>query len=77
MLRVVEESFELTRWVDMSSFGWHSGDHHVHAAGCSHYESPDEGVDPEHMWRQGGWGGPRCDLCPQLGAELVSPEAVL
>ncbi len=49
----VEETFELTRWVDMSSFGWHSGDHHVHAAGCSHYESPEEGVDPEHMWRQG------------------------
>ena len=51
--QTVEESFELTRWVDMSSFGWHSGDHHVHAAGCSHYESPEEGVDPEHMWRQG------------------------
>ena len=51
--QTVEETFELTRWVDMSSFGWHSGDHHVHAAGCSHYESPEEGVDPEHMWRQG------------------------
>ena len=51
--RTLEETFELTRWVDMSSFGWHSGDHHVHAAGCSHYESPEEGVDPEHMWRQG------------------------
>ena len=49
----LEETFELTRWIDMSSFGWQSGDHHVHAAGCSHYESPEEGVDPEHMWRQG------------------------
>ena len=48
-----EETFELTRWIDMSSFGWQSGDHHVHAAGCSRYESPEEGVDPEHMWRQG------------------------
>ena len=34
------------------SSGWYSGDHHVHAAGCSHYESPEEGVQPEHMWRQ-------------------------
>ena len=23
----------------MSSFGWQSGDHHVHVAGCSHYAS--------------------------------------
>jgi len=32
--------------------GWYSADHHIHAAGCSHYESPEEGVLPEHMWRQ-------------------------
>ncbi|MDP6372228.1 MAG: CehA/McbA family metallohydrolase [Vicinamibacterales bacterium] len=51
-VEAIEESFQLQRWVDLSSFGWHSGDHHVHAAGCSHYESPEEGVDPEHMWRQ-------------------------
>jgi hypothetical protein len=24
----------------------------LHAAGCSHYESPEEGVKPEDMWRQ-------------------------
>jgi hypothetical protein len=36
----------------MAKFGWYSADHHVHAAGCSHYESPEEGVRPEHMWRQ-------------------------
>ena len=47
-----EASFELKRWVDMASLGWRSADHHVHAAGCSHYESPDEGVRPEHIWRQ-------------------------
>ena len=47
-----EASFELKRWIDMASLGWRSADHHVHAAGCSHYESPDEGVRPEHMWRQ-------------------------
>ncbi len=30
---------------------WFSGDHHVHAAGCGHYESPTEGVKPQDMWR--------------------------
>ncbi len=32
--------------------GWYSGDHHVHAAGCAHYESPTEGVSPADMMRQ-------------------------
>jgi hypothetical protein len=45
-------SFRLERWADLSTLGWHSADHHVHAAGCSHYESPQEGVLPEHMWRE-------------------------
>jgi hypothetical protein len=36
----------------MSKLGWYSADHHVHAAGCSHYESPEEGVPPVQMWRQ-------------------------
>ncbi|MFO0907871.1 MAG: CehA/McbA family metallohydrolase [Isosphaeraceae bacterium] len=30
---------------------WFSGDHHVHAAGCAHYESPTEGVTPGDMMR--------------------------
>jgi hypothetical protein len=47
-----EVSLRLKRWVHMAKLGWYSGDHHVHAAGCSHYESPEEGVQPEHMWRQ-------------------------
>jgi hypothetical protein len=45
------ESFLLKRWVDLAKLGWYSGDHHVHAAGCAHYESPTEGVKPEDMWR--------------------------
>jgi hypothetical protein len=45
-------SFRLKRWINMASLGWYSGDHHVHAAGCSHYESPEEGVRPADMWRQ-------------------------
>ncbi len=45
-------SFELKRWINMAKLGWFSADHHVHAAGCSHYESPEEGVPPLDMWRQ-------------------------
>ncbi|MEP6595158.1 MAG: CehA/McbA family metallohydrolase [Ginsengibacter sp.] len=45
-------SFQLKRWINMAKLGWYSADHHVHTAGCSHYESPEEGVPPLHMWRQ-------------------------
>jgi hypothetical protein len=48
----MEVNFELKRWINMSRQGWYSADHHVHAAGCSHYESPEEGVPPLDMWRQ-------------------------
>ncbi|MFY8071495.1 MAG: hypothetical protein ACOVNQ_07400, partial [Pirellula sp.] len=34
---------ELKRWVHMAALGWYSGDHHVHAAGCAHYENPTQG----------------------------------
>jgi hypothetical protein len=44
--------FALRRWIDPARLGWYSGDHHIHAAGCSHYESPTEGVRPEDMMRQ-------------------------
>ncbi len=47
-----EESFRLERWIDPSKYGWYSGDHHVHAAGCSHYMNPTEGVEPKDMIRQ-------------------------
>jgi hypothetical protein len=47
-----EISFNMQRWIDPSRYGWYSGDHHVHAAGCSHYQNPSEGVRPEHMVRQ-------------------------
>jgi hypothetical protein len=47
-----EVSFVMERWVDPSKYGWYSGDHHVHAAGCSHYQNPTEGVRPEDMVRQ-------------------------
>jgi hypothetical protein len=44
-------TFKLERWIDLARLGWYSGDHHVHAAGCAHYESPTEGVSPEDMIR--------------------------
>lgn len=46
-----QESFRLKRWIKVIDHDWYSGDHHVHAAGCSHYESPTEGVTPNDMWR--------------------------
>lgn len=45
------ESFRLQRWIKMADLGWYSGDHHVHSAGCSHYEAPTEGVTPADMIR--------------------------
>lgn len=47
-----ELSFGLNRWIDPSKLGWYSGDHHIHAAGCSHYQNPTEGVLPNDMNRQ-------------------------
>ena len=44
--------FRLVRWIDPSRYGWYSGDHHIHSAGCSHYQNPTEGVRPEDMWPQ-------------------------
>ncbi|HKD50366.1 MAG TPA: CehA/McbA family metallohydrolase [Candidatus Acidoferrum sp.] len=44
--------FQMRRWIDPSKYGWYSGDHHVHAAGCSHYQDPTQGVRPEDMARQ-------------------------
>ena len=41
----------LKRWATWPRLNWFSGDHHVHAAGCGHYESPTEGVSPEDMMR--------------------------
>jgi hypothetical protein len=45
-------SFQLDRWIDPATLGWYSGDHHIHAAGCSHYMNPTEGVEPRDMLRQ-------------------------
>jgi hypothetical protein len=44
-------TFRLERWIDPAKLGWYSGDHHIHAAGCAHYERPTEGVYPQDMMR--------------------------
>ncbi len=46
-----KESFVLERWAHLAKLNWFSGDHHIHAAGCGHYESPTEGVTPADMMR--------------------------
>jgi hypothetical protein len=45
-------SVKLERWIDPSAYGFFSGDHHVHAAGCAHYTSPTEGVMAKDMYLQ-------------------------
>ncbi|MEX0643541.1 MAG: CehA/McbA family metallohydrolase [Pirellulales bacterium] len=46
-----KETFQLKRWIKLADHGWYSGDHHVHAAGCAHYEAPEQGVMPADMMR--------------------------
>lgn len=45
-------SYHVKRWIDPSDYGWWSGDHHIHAAGCLHYQNPTQGIRPEDMIRQ-------------------------
>jgi hypothetical protein len=47
-----EVEVRLERWIDPMSLGYICGDHHIHAAGCAHYNQPSVGVDPRAMFRQ-------------------------
>ena len=49
--KTLRQDFKLRRWFHAKKLGWYSGDHHIHAAGCAHYESPSEGVTPKSMMR--------------------------
>ena len=42
----------LQRWINPMDYGFYCGDHHIHGAGCSHYESPTQGVTPQDMFVQ-------------------------
>lgn len=55
---------QLARWIDPGSRGWFSGDHHIHAAGCAHYEQPEHGVGPEM-------------IAPQVKGEAIAIASVL
>jgi hypothetical protein len=57
-------SVKLTRWIDPREHGYYSGDHHIHASGCAHYQVPEEGVPPSVM-------------APQLQGEAINIGAVL
>ncbi len=46
-----EFALQLKRWVDPAALGWWSGDHHIHAAGCQHYNNPSQGVHAPDMLR--------------------------
>lgn len=45
-------TIKLARWIDPAAMGWYSGDHHIHAAGCAHYQQPEQGVAPEMIMPQ-------------------------
>lgn len=60
----VRWTFQLERWIDLGARGWYSGDHHIHAAGCAHYDQPEQGVGPEVM-------------APQVQGEGLAIGAVL
>ena len=44
--------YRVERWIDTAGLGYWSGDHHIHAAGCLHYENPTQGIFPKDMLRQ-------------------------
>ena len=50
-VKTQKAEFKLRRWIHAAKRQWYSGDHHVHAAGCAHYDSPTEGVKPADMMR--------------------------
>src|SRR6266487_2261126 len=50
--RSAEIAVKLERWINPMDYGFYSGDHHIHGAGCAHYSSPTEGVTPEAMFVQ-------------------------
>lgn len=72
---------QLERWINPMEYGYYSGDHHIHAAGCAHYNSPSEGVLPGEVLRQVKGEGLNvgCILtwgfCYDFQRQFYSPEA--
>ena len=67
----------LKRWVDPAEYGFYCGDHHIHGAGCSHYDNPTEGVRPEDNVRPGQRRRPECWLRFNLGPLLRFSASLL
>jgi hypothetical protein len=44
-------AFTVKRWIDPAALGYWSGDHHIHAAGCAHYDVPSQGLRPSEVIR--------------------------
>ncbi len=71
-----ELAIKLERWIDPAAYGFFSGDHHIHAAGCAHYTSPSEGVDPvRHVPAGEGRGAERRQRA-HVGSRVRPPAAV-
>lgn len=45
-----EMTLQLERWINPMDHGFYCGDHHIHGAGCSHYDNPTQGVTPQDMF---------------------------
>jgi hypothetical protein len=45
-------ALSLQRWVEPARYGFYSGDYHIHASGCAHYQVPTQGVGPEDIFLQ-------------------------
>lgn len=71
----------LERWTNPMEFGFYCGDHHIHGAGCAHYEAPTLGVAPADMFVQVQGEGLNvgCVLtwgpCFEFQRQFFSPQA--
>lgn len=72
---------KMERWINTMDYGFYSGDHHIHAAGCAHYTNPTEGVFPEDMFLhvKGEGLNVGCNLtwgpCFDFQRQFFTPEA--
>jgi hypothetical protein len=72
---------KLERWINPMDYGFYSGDHHIHAAGCAHYTNPTEGVFAEDMFLhvKGEGLNVGCNLtwgpCFEFQRQFFEPEA--
>ena len=60
----------LHRWIQPSGLRFYSGSHHIHGAGCAHYTSPTQGVQPSDMYLQVRGERAQRGLCAYLGTLL-------